>query len=136
MSGEVTYDLIIAVVNQGYSDELITTARNAGARGGTIISARGMTHEGPIKFFGISVQADKEIIIILTEREQKRAIMQTISQNFGINTEAEGIVFSLPVDTLSGFAFDETAPGAAPDVSAAAGAGANAIAAADPPAQS
>jgi uncharacterized protein YaaQ len=105
MSGEVKCDLIFAVVNQGYSDELITMARDSGAQGGTILSARGMTHEGPVKFFGISVQADKEIILILTPKGQKVAIMQTVSQNFGINTEAEGIVFSLPVDTVSNSVF-------------------------------
>lgn len=106
MDGEIRNDLIAAVVNQGYSDELLTQAREAGAQGGTIISARGMTHEGPVKFFGISVQADKEIIVILTAREQKVPIMQIISEKFGINTEAEGIVFSLPVDTIAGFKFE------------------------------
>jgi hypothetical protein len=55
-----------------------------------------------VKFFGISVQEEKEIIIILTAREQKVAIMQTVSQTYGINAPAEGIVFSLPVDGVQG----------------------------------
>ncbi|MDR1909283.1 MAG: hypothetical protein LBQ35_05150 [Spirochaetaceae bacterium] len=104
MNDEAHGDLIVAVVNKGYSDELITAAREAGARGGTIINARGMTHEGPVRFFGISVQEEKEIIIILAAREQKLPIMQALSNNFGLNTEAEGFVFSLPVDAVGGFA--------------------------------
>ncbi|MDR2517355.1 MAG: hypothetical protein LBC88_08260 [Spirochaetaceae bacterium] len=101
MSNEIKHDLIVAVVNQGYSNELITAARGAGAYGGTVISARGMTHDGPVKFFGLSLQEDKEIILILAEKEQKLPVMQKVSLDFGISTQAEGIVFSLPVDALA-----------------------------------
>ena len=49
----ITHDLIISIVNQGYSDEFMNTAREAGASGGTVINARGQAHEGAVKFFGI-----------------------------------------------------------------------------------
>jgi nitrogen regulatory protein PII len=96
------YDLIVSIVNHGYSDELMVVAREAGAGGGTVINARGLVHQGPVKFFGISVQDEKEIIIILSSREKKAPIMQAISQSHGITTKAEGIVFSLPVDNITG----------------------------------
>jgi nitrogen regulatory protein PII len=106
MSGEIKNDLIIAVINQGYCDEFMTTAREAGATGGTVINARGMAHQGPVKFFGVSVQDEKEIIIILTKREKKTPIMQAVSQAYGIASKAEGIVFSLPVDQVMGLNFE------------------------------
>jgi hypothetical protein len=96
------YDLIVSIVNHGYSDELMVVAREAGAGGGTVINARGLVHQGPVKFFGISVQDEKEIIIILSSREKKAPIMQAISQSHGITTKAEGIVFSMPVDNITG----------------------------------
>jgi hypothetical protein len=102
MSTETKFDLIIIVVNQGYSDELMTVARAAGAGGGTVINARGLAHKGPVKFFGISVQDEKEIITILTTREKKTPIMQAVSQVYGIASEAKGIVFSLPADNITG----------------------------------
>jgi hypothetical protein len=102
MSTETKFDLIVSAVNQGYSDEFMAVAREAGATGGTVINARGIVHQGPVKFFGISVQDEKEIIIILALKDKKAPIMQAVSQAFGITTRAGGIVFSVPVDSVTG----------------------------------
>jgi nitrogen regulatory protein PII len=106
MDSEIKNDLIISIINQGYSDEFMATAKEAGATGGTVLSARGLAHEGAIKFFGVSVQDEKEIIIILTSREKKVPIMQAISRAHGMDSKAEGIVFSLPVDNVMGLSFE------------------------------
>jgi nitrogen regulatory protein PII len=106
VSGEIKHDLIVSIINQGYSDEFMTAAREAGATGGTVISARGLAHQGPVKFFGVSVQDEREIVIILTSREKKAPIMQAVSQACGISTKAGGIVFSLPVDNVQGLNLD------------------------------
>ena len=103
---EIKNDLIIAVINHGYSDDFMTAAREAGASGGTAINARGLAHQGPIKFFGISVQNEKEIVLVLTSREKKIPIMEAVSLNFGITSKAEGIIFSLPVDSVMGLNLD------------------------------
>ncbi|MDR2159773.1 MAG: hypothetical protein LBP23_06875 [Treponema sp.] len=103
---EIKHDLIVSIINQGYSDEFMTAAREAGATGGTVINARGLAHQGPVKFFGVSVQEEREIIIILTGRDKKASIMQAVSQAYGISTKAGGIVFSLPVDSVQGLNLD------------------------------
>ncbi|MDR1588099.1 MAG: hypothetical protein LBS57_11635, partial [Treponema sp.] len=103
---EIRNDLIISIINQGYSDEFMTTAREAGATGGTVLSARGLAHEGAVKFFGISVQDEKEVIIILTSREKKVPIMKAVCEVHGVNSKAKGIVFSLPVDSVMGLSFE------------------------------
>ena len=108
VSGEIKHDLIVSIINQGYSDEFMTTAREAGASGGTVISARGLAHQGPVKFFGVSVQDEREIVIVLTNRDKKASIMQAVSQAYGISTKAGGIVFSLPVDNVQGLNLDLT----------------------------
>jgi nitrogen regulatory protein PII len=100
------FDLIFAIVNHGFSDEFMNTAREAGASGGTVINARGQAHEGAVKFFGISVQDEKEIILILTTREKKVHIMQAVSEAHGLNSKAHGIVFSVPVDNVIGPSFE------------------------------
>jgi nitrogen regulatory protein PII len=93
-------DMIISVLNSGYSDAFMAAARKAGSRGGTVISARGLSTQLVKKFLGISVQEEKEIVIILANSDVKAAIMQAISAGFGISTKAAGLIFSLPVDQV------------------------------------
>jgi len=100
------HDLIVAAVNHGFSDELMNTARGAGASGGTVINARGQGHEGAVKFFGIPVQDEKELILILTNREKKVPLMKAICEAHGLNTSAQGIIFSLPVDNVMGLSLE------------------------------
>jgi nitrogen regulatory protein PII len=95
-------DLIMCILNQGYSEEFMAEARTAGAGGGTVLSVRGASRQGKVKFFGISVQNEKEIIMILATREKKNAIMSAVSEKFGVQSEAEGIVFSVPADNITG----------------------------------
>jgi len=101
-SKEISNDLIIAVINNGYSDDLMTAAREAGASGGTVIHARGLAHEGPVKFFGVSVQEEKEIVMIVSSREKKIPIMEAVGRSCGVTSQAEGLIFSLPVESVMG----------------------------------
>jgi nitrogen regulatory protein PII len=98
----INNDLIIAVINHGYSVDFMNAAREAGASGGTVVNARGLAHEGPVKFFGIAVQEEKEIVLVLTSREKKLPIMEAVSRSCGITTKAEGLIFSLPVENVMG----------------------------------
>jgi nitrogen regulatory protein PII len=97
---DIKNDLIISIINQGYSDEFMTVAKEAGARGGTVIAARGLTSNKPVKFFGVSIQDEKEIVLIMTGRESKTAIMEALSKAYGVNSQADGVIFSLPVESV------------------------------------
>jgi nitrogen regulatory protein PII len=97
---EIKNDVIISILNAGYSDEFMAEARKAGARGGTVFNARGLSAELAKKFLGISVQAEKEIVLILAQNDVKVPIMQAISAGFGTATKAAGLIFSLPVDQV------------------------------------
>ncbi len=96
------FDLILSVVNQGYVDALMEAAKAAGARGGTVLHGRKVGVEDDAKFLGIAAQLEKEIVAILTTHEKKNDIMRAITQAFGMNTEARGIIFSLPVEDIEG----------------------------------
>ena len=106
MAHDFSHDLILSIVNQGYSDEVMNTARAAGATGGTVLNARGQAHAGAVKFFGVSVQDEKEIILILTSKAQKVSIMRALCETHGFNSKAQGIIFSLPVDDVLGLSFE------------------------------
>jgi nitrogen regulatory protein PII len=97
---EINNGMIISILNRGNSDAFMTQARKAGARGGTVISARGISQELMKKFFGISVQDEKEIIIILADKDTVVPIMDAVKSDFGPSSKAAGVIFSLPVDRV------------------------------------
>jgi len=102
MVNEHDHELILTIVSKGYFPEVKAAANAAGARGGTLIHALGLGGEEAQKFLGISIQPEKDIILIVVKREEKVKIMQAIAQAVGINTQGKGIIFSLPVDSALG----------------------------------
>ena len=96
------YSLILAFVNQGYSEEVMSAARKAGAGGGTVFHTRRVESDDAAAFWGISIQEEREIVLILAKKEQKKSIMEAISENCGAKTDAHGIIISLPVDEVAG----------------------------------
>lgn len=99
---DIKYVMITAVVNQGYSEEVMNAARGAGAGGGTIIHGRRDGNEEAMSVWGLGLQEEKDIVMIVADTEHKLEIMQAISDKCGINTDAKGIVISLPIDQVTG----------------------------------
>ncbi len=96
------YELLLAITNQGYTDTVMDAAREANASGGTVIHAKGTGTESAEKFLGVSIAAEKEIVFIVVKTEQKNDIMRSIMDKAGTGTEAQTIVFSLPVTATAG----------------------------------
>jgi hypothetical protein len=94
--------LVVAIVNKGFSDVVMETARSVGARGGTIIHARRTDVDDDVKFFGISLQSEKEVVAIVAKPEQKKELMQAVNKACGLRTDAHGIVISVPVESYAG----------------------------------
>lgn len=99
---DTVHELIIVIANQGNIELIMNAARGAGAYGGTVIHARGTGMELAEKFMGVSIAAEKEMIFIVTKKEQKNNIMKAIMENAGMDTKAKSIVFSLPVTDTAG----------------------------------
>jgi len=96
------YSLIVAVVNRGFGENVMTVARAAGARGGTILHSRSIENEEITANWGLSGQEEKEIVMILMKAEGKLEIMRAVAENCGMHSEAKGTVFSLPIDSVMG----------------------------------
>ncbi len=92
------YQLLVCIVNAGFSQNVMEAARAAGARGGTIIRGRGSANPEAEEFFNISIQPDKEVVLILVTSEIKDAVMTAVFKNSGLSTDGQGIAFSLPVE--------------------------------------
>lgn len=96
------YAMIMVITNQGHSEDVMEAARSAGATGGTVIHARQAANEETMKFWGMQIQPEREITMILASQEEKVAIMKAIGKQCGMNSEAKGVIFSLPVDNVVG----------------------------------
>ena len=99
---EAYQHLIVTIVNQGYAEKVMTEAKRGGATGGTTINGRGLGDGKSIKFLNISIEPEKDIVLILVPTDKKNDIMDIILNNCGLKTPGAGICFSLPVDHVVG----------------------------------
>lgn len=97
-----TAELIFVIVNSGFSDLVMEAAKKKGARGGTIFHARGTGNKEMEKFFGISISPEKEIVIIVVKKEIKDEVLSEIYKDAGLDTNGQGIAFSLPISDIVG----------------------------------
>lgn len=93
-----THELISVIVNAGFADDVMAAARKAGATGGTIINARGTGREEDVKFFGITIVPEKELLLILTTRETAPSILEAIRTQPYLTEPGMGIAFCMPVE--------------------------------------
>ena len=96
------YSLIAAIVDPGFSEDVMEAARFAGAGGGTVLHSRQIAKEAVLSASGLSIQEEKEIVLIVAREKQKKTIMEAISQKCGMHSEAKGHVISLPIDSAIG----------------------------------
>lgn len=95
-------ELIIVVLNEGYSDSVMDAARAAGATGGTVLHAKGTGREHAEKFYGVSLAEEKDMIYILAPTDKKTEIMKAITTQCGRETPMGAVCFSLPVSEVAG----------------------------------
>lgn len=105
---EFEYELIVVILNEGHSDTVMEAARSAGARGGTVLHAKGTGRTGTPKFFGASLAEEKDMIYIVAPSAEKSQIMRAIGRDAGDGSKAGAICFSLPISEVVGLRkFDE-----------------------------
>lgn len=91
-------NLILIVVNQGHTDSVMETAKKAGARGGTILRSRFLGVEESEKLYGITLQAEKEILAIVAPGQTRKNIMESVQKEHGMHTEAGAVLCSLALE--------------------------------------
>ena len=96
------HEVIFCVVNAGFSEAVMDAAKEFGARGGTVIRARGTANSESEKLFGITIEPEKEIVMILVTSDIKDNILHALYREVGLKTPGQGIAFSMPVDNVVG----------------------------------
>ena len=102
MNEQFNHEVIFCIVNAGFSDSVMDAAREFGAKGGTVLHARGTANPEAEKLFNITVQPEKEIVVIIVKSEQKDSILKNLYQIVGLKTPGYGIAFSMPVTDVVG----------------------------------
>lgn len=96
------HEVIFCIVNSGYSEAVMDTAKKLGAKGGTVINARGTAGKETETFFHIAIQPEKEIVMILVPTSIKDDVLHALYQDVGLDSAGQGIAFAMPVDSVVG----------------------------------
>lgn len=102
-----SFELVIVIANEGCTDTVMNAARNAGATGGTVIHGKGTGASDGEKFYNVSIAKEKEVILIVAQKDRKAEIMRAILEKAGPETDSGAITFSLPVNETAGFGMFE-----------------------------
>ncbi|RCX09986.1 hypothetical protein DFR58_13130 [Anaerobacterium chartisolvens] len=98
----IKFELIVTIVNKGYAEDVVSVAKQAGAEGGTIIHGRGTGIHENAKLFGISIEPEKEIVLILIDKTKCDSVLLAISEEVGLNKPSRGVAFVLDVEKTVG----------------------------------
>ncbi len=94
--------LIIASVKPEYSEKTIDEAKAAGATGATVITARGTGAKEAKTFFGLSLEAQTDIILFLVDENLVQPILEAIGTAGRFELPGTGIAFVMSVEQAIG----------------------------------
>ena len=96
------FKLILASVKADITDRIVDSAKEAGATGATIIPARGTGIHEAKTFFGLSLEAQTDIIMLLVEEHLVAKILEAVKKAGKFHKPGTGIAFVLPVEQIVG----------------------------------
>ena len=96
------FKLILASVKADITDTIVDAAKEAGATGATIIPARGTGIKEAKTFFGLSLEAQTDIVLLLVEEHLIVQILEAIKKAGEFHKPGTGIAFVLPVEHVVG----------------------------------
>ena len=97
---------LFMVMNAGFANDVLDSAREVGVQGATIFNARG---EGAHleSILGVTIDTEKDLVLCLTDEATAEKAMAIVKEKFGVKTPAHSICFTMPVDSFVGVATDK-----------------------------
>lgn len=96
------FKLILSSVKADITDRIVDAAKGSGATGATIIPARGTGIHEAKTFFGLSLEAQTDIVMFLVEEHLVLSILDSIKEAGEFHKPGTGIAFVLPVEHVVG----------------------------------
>lgn len=97
MKNQYKHSLVLIAVNRGFADEVMTSARKAGATGGTVIKAN-LAENAAAELIGISLGEERDIVAIMVPDTIRDRMMEEINSELGMRTDAQAILCSVGVE--------------------------------------
>ncbi len=101
-ANDIMYHAITIIVDRGKAEKVIEAATKAGSKGGTIMNGRGSGIHETSTLFSMEIEPQKEIVLILSEREQTEKIVSSIRTEFNIDEPGMGIIYVQDVNRAYG----------------------------------
>ena len=96
------HEAIFVIVDKGEGENVIESAKSAGSQGATLINARGSGIHEKAKLFGMAIEPEKEIILILSESQKTETIIDAITKENNLEEPGRGILFTVDVSRTLG----------------------------------
>ncbi len=97
------FKLIVALVGDEETELVLKTAREAGATGSTVItSARGEGLTPAKSFFGLDLESQRDMILLLVEGHLSRRILERIAEVGQFDKPGAGVAFQIDIEDAVG----------------------------------
>ncbi|NMB02142.1 MAG: P-II family nitrogen regulator [Firmicutes bacterium] len=100
--GASMYRAVYVVVDKGNGEKVMDVAKAVGARGGTIMNARGSSIHETTKFLNMEIEPEKEIVLILAKQDLADQIVMAVRDELKIDEPGRGIIFVQSVSETYG----------------------------------
>lgn len=106
MEGNIMYKKLTVIVNRGNAEDVMDIARKSGVKGGTILHGRGSGSDKSVKLFGIEIEPEKELIMIITPNDIIDKVVSNLHEGLKLDVRGNGIMFVEDLVDVRGL-FDE-----------------------------
>ncbi|MDR1450868.1 MAG: transcriptional regulator [Helicobacteraceae bacterium] len=96
------FSALVAILADEVEERAIKIAKEAGAEGVTIVSARGIGAVEKKIFFGLTHEGSQSMLIFVLERKLSVAVLKSLSKELGLGEHSNGVVFTLPLEHIAG----------------------------------
>ena len=96
------FKLITTIVDRGKANDVVESANAAGARGGTVLHARGSGTKETLKLFNMDIEPEKEVVMIIVDSKIAQNVVERINNDLEINIAGKGIIFVQDIDQAHG----------------------------------
>ncbi|WP_368505129.1 P-II family nitrogen regulator [Alkalihalophilus sp. As8PL] len=98
----LSHKLLVTIVKKDVASKVVKASKEAGAEGGTIIYGKGTGIHETKKFFGISVEPEKELILTLVPKEKVDNILLAVEKAGKLDKPGNGMGFIVDVKRIAG----------------------------------
>ena len=98
----MNFKLIVAMIKTNETDQIVTAAKAAGGTGATIIPARGTGIHEAKTFFGLTLEAQTDVVLFLLEASLVPPVLDSIYKAGRLKEAGTGIAFVIDVEDAVG----------------------------------